>query len=138
MLTIYNMFATTMMAQPLAWMEATGLPQEAFAINDLVQVWKKHRSEMQAAVIYPIGDMPDGKSFTGFASYTPDKVYVLLFREYTTENTGDFKLPIKMEQKSLKTFVPLAGHGKISNVQHNSFSVNMPQKFQFVFGYFAR
>ncbi len=132
------MFATTMMAQPLAWMEATGLPREAFAVNDLVQVWKKHRSDMQSGIIYPIGDMPNGRNFTGFASYTRDKVYVLLFREYTTGNTGHFKLPDTKEHMRLRTFIPLAGNGKVSNVKQDSFSVNMPQQFQFLFGYFVR
>lgn len=93
---------------------------------------------MQSGIIYPIGDMPNGRNFTGFASYTRDKVYVLLFREYTTENTGHFKLPDTKEHKRLRTFIPLAGNGKVSNVKQDSFSVNMPQQFQFLFGYFVR
>ena len=74
-------FAITMMAQPLAWMEATALPKEAFSIKPLIDEWKKERDNMTAGIIHPVGEMPDGFSYTGFASYTKSRLYVLFFRE---------------------------------------------------------
>lgn len=74
-------FAIAMMGQPLAWMEATGLPEEAFEVVPLVEEWKKVRDEMQRGVIVPVGQEPNGYSFPGFVSYGEKKVFVLLFRE---------------------------------------------------------
>src|SRR5690606_21369831 len=37
------MFATTMIGQSLAWMEATALPEEAFDVIPLIQKWKENR-----------------------------------------------------------------------------------------------
>lgn len=76
------LFAITMMAQPLAWMEASGLPDEAFALRDVVE---KYRTEVQTdlheGIIMPIGEEPSGRSWTGFQSVRGSEGYILVFRE---------------------------------------------------------
>lgn len=76
------LFAITMVAQPLAWMEASGLPDEAFALRDVVE---KYRREVQhplhQGIIMPIGEEPSGRSWTGFQSIRGSEGYILVFRE---------------------------------------------------------
>ncbi|HMR19676.1 MAG TPA: alpha-galactosidase, partial [Sphingobacterium sp.] len=86
-------FAMTMMAQPLAWMEATALPREAFSVRPLIDAWKRERTEMQRGIVHPIGEMPNGFGFTGFVSVTKNRIYVLVFREYAKEHSYTFDLP---------------------------------------------
>lgn len=95
-------FATTMVGQPLAWMEATGLP--------------------------------DGYSFPGFVSYTPNKVFVLLFRENTAAADVAFFLP--RESLEGKQFVPLAGEGLLVDFEGVRLNTRFDQPFQFLFGFF--
>ncbi len=74
-------FAITMMAQPLAWFEATGLPAEAFEIADLVRTYREHQTRIHAGHIFPIGEEPSGTGWAGFQSIRDDGGYVLVFRE---------------------------------------------------------
>jgi alpha-galactosidase len=129
-------FAITMMAQPLAWMEATALPPEAFLVKPLIDVWKGERSVMQSGIIHPIGDMPTGFAFTGFVSYTDDRIYVLVFREMTEGNTHTFKLPYCGGK--LQKFTKLWGEGEIRDLdtKEGAFSTVFDSHFQFLWGYF--
>lgn len=127
-------FAITMMGQPLAWMEATALPDEAFSVTPLVQAWKKERSQMQSGVIHPVGQMPDGYQFTGFVSYAKQKTYVLLFRENSSETDTVFELPFG--KISDKKFVKIAGEGNLIKAGNASVKVHFPETFQFLWGYF--
>lgn len=79
------LFAITMAAQPLAWMEASNLPPEAFRIAHLIKTYKKYWHEWHSGQIFPIGEEPSGMSWTGFQSVLQDKSfgYVLVFREMT-------------------------------------------------------
>ncbi len=78
-------FAITMMAQPLAWFEGTGLPEEAFEIAPLVKTYKEYWGDIHAGQIFPIGDEPSGRSWTGFQSIQGEEGYFLIFREYNNE-----------------------------------------------------
>ena len=66
-----------MMGQPLAWMEATGLPAEAFEVSRLIRLWQSERGRMQKGIIRPVGEEPDGYSFPGFVSTSGHRLYVL-------------------------------------------------------------
>ncbi len=103
-------FAITMMAEPLAWFEGTGLPEEAFDIAPLVKTYRKYWSDIHAGQIFPIGDEPSGKSWTGFQSMKNGEGYFLIFRENNDK-----------KQRSLTTWLPggqhvrfrtILGHGK--------------------------
>ncbi|RNC63689.1 alpha-galactosidase [Proteiniphilum sp. X52] len=125
-------FAITMMGQPLAWMEATGLPDEAFDVRSLIDIWKSERSRMQQGVISPVGQIPDGFSFPGFVSCADDRVYVLLFRENTSHSTGRYDLSRDIDEMN---FVKLAGDGAIVDVEGSTVEVNYTKPFQFLWGY---
>lgn len=75
------LFAITMMAQPLAWMEAHNLPEEAFALKPVMDVYKEIQYDLHSGAIFPIGDIPSGKSWTGFQSIHDGYGYFLIFRE---------------------------------------------------------
>lgn len=83
-------FAIAMMGEPLAWMEATGLPQEAIpAIKPFVEKYKTVRNDIHRGFIFPIGEEPSGRSWTGFQSITSDHSgYFLVFREDNDSPTG--------------------------------------------------
>ena len=74
-------FAVTMMAQPLAWFEASGLPEEAFEIAPLVRAYVEHQERVHAGHTFPIGEEPCGTGWTGFQSCRDDGGYFLVFRE---------------------------------------------------------
>ena len=128
------LFATTMIGQSLAWMEATALPEEAFDVIPLIQKWKENRSLMQKGIITPIGQMPDGYSFPGFISSYDNKTFILLYRENTYEENGIYYIPV--ENLSNKNFTKLAGDGSIKALEGNNIEVSYTAPFQFIWGYF--
>lgn len=73
--------AITFMAQPLAWLEGTGLPEEAFSIAPALKTYREHQSRIHEGQIFPIGEEPCGTGWTGFQSINGDKGYLLVFRE---------------------------------------------------------
>ncbi|MBN1108138.1 MAG: alpha-galactosidase [Bacteroidales bacterium] len=78
-------FAITMMAQPLAWFEGTGLPEEAFRTADLIKKYRSIQSDIHSGTILPAGEEPDGSSWTGFQSLKGNEGYMLVFRERNSE-----------------------------------------------------
>ena len=84
------LFATTMAGQPLAWFEASNLPEEAFGIRDLMEKYKKVQYDFHQGTILPIGEEPSGRSWTGFQSLCHSKNgYLLIYREDNArEETG--------------------------------------------------
>ena len=88
------LFATTMMSNPLFWMEVQFLPEkQRLELNRVMPVWKAIREELANCDVVPVGERPDGAAFTGFTAYSPDgkKAYFLCFREVNDENTYTFK-----------------------------------------------
>lgn len=77
-------FAVTMLANPLFWMEMQFLPEEQRKqLAPLMQAWKAHRADFADADIVPIGERPSGRSLTGFSVRAKECEYLLLFREVT-------------------------------------------------------
>jgi hypothetical protein len=105
------LFAITMMAQPLAWFEASGLPEQAFSTSKIITDYKKVMTDIHYGVILPLGDEPSGRSWTGFQSIVNEnKGYFLIFREAN-----------ELQKMELKTYLPagtlvkcntLIGNGK--------------------------
>jgi len=105
------LFAISMMAQPLAWFEATGLPEQAFSTSKTIAAYKKVMTDIHFGVILPLGDEPSGRSWTGFQSIVNEnKGYFLIFREAS-----------ELQKIELKTYLPagmqvkcnaLIGNGK--------------------------
>jgi alpha-galactosidase len=104
-------FAATMMAQPLAWFEGSGLPNEAFATGAVIKAYSQHQSRIHEGAILPIGKEPNGTSWTGFQSMRNEKRgYVLVFREYNPTGQGEMSL-YDLASQSV-TFEHVCGQGK--------------------------
>ena len=75
-------FATTMAGQPLAWFEASSLPDEAFKSVDLIKGYVALQGKFHSGKIFPIGQEPSGYGWTGFQSIVNNNGgYLLAFRE---------------------------------------------------------
>lgn len=80
------LFATTLPAAPLAWMELQHLsPKRAAGVKPIIRLWRTYRRELHECVIVPIGDAPTGAGWTGFAFIDraggQRLAHLLLFRE---------------------------------------------------------
>mgnify|MGYP000210060887 FL=1 len=105
------LFAITLAAQPLAWMEASNLPEEAYATATLLKEYQPLQLQFHQGIILPIGEEPSGRSWTGFQSIVSDtQGYLIIYREDNdiAKRTIDTWLP---EGKKV-TFTPLMGNGK--------------------------
>ncbi len=90
------LFATIMFAQPLGWFEASNLPEAYFEqLPQITSVWRAHREAIFDGTILPLGDRPDGASWTGFVSIASDRqsAYLLVLRETNDRPTHTFALP---------------------------------------------
>ncbi len=103
--------ATTFAAQPLAWMEASNLPEEAYSTGQLLKEWMDIAASFHSGTILPIGEEPSGTSWTGFQSVTDaGHGYLIVYRENTPTAKGCIKTWLP-EGKCVR-FRPLLGSGK--------------------------
>jgi hypothetical protein len=103
-------FATTLAAQPLAWFEASQLPEEAEVIMPIVEAYKKVWKDFHKGVILPVGNMPSGYSWTGFQSLQRDEGYIVVFREMNPNSTALLSTHFQPGQKVV--FQSLSGGGE--------------------------
>jgi alpha-galactosidase len=74
--------ATTLVANPLGWFEASGLEADfRSAVAALVSTWKGQRDGLHGGTILPIGARPGGAATCGFISLGADGAHLLVFRE---------------------------------------------------------
>jgi hypothetical protein len=105
------LFAITMMAQPLAWFEASSLPEQAFSTSKTIADYKKVMTKIHAGIILPLGDEPSGRSWTGFQSIVnKNKGYFLIFREANESPTKEIK--IYLQSGTIIKCTALIGKGK--------------------------
>ncbi len=87
------LFASVMLSNPLFWMELQFLPDyRRTELAPIMKVWREMREDIASADISPIGQCPDGRSFTGFKINGEEKSYLLLFREVTDREVFEFDL----------------------------------------------
>ena len=126
-------FAVAMMAQPLAWFEGTGLPEEAFEIAPLLAVWREHAGRYHAGTTLPVGDEPDGVSWTGFQSLIGEtEGYLLVLRELSPEDST--KLATWFDPGARVRLRRLAGAGADSEGEVDAsgrLPVSLPTPFSF-------
>ena len=84
--------AIALMAQPLAWFEATGLPDAAFEIAPAVRIYREHQECIHAGQIFPIGEEPSGTGWTGFQSIREGGGYLIVYREWNDRGSARLKL----------------------------------------------
>lgn len=105
------LFAITMAAQPLAWFEGTGLPEEAVSTGgSVIRKYREIQPDFHSGHIFPIGQEPSGRSWTGFQSVQEGKGYLLVFREDNNASTVSMKTWLPEGKKV--TCTPVAGKGK--------------------------
>jgi alpha-galactosidase len=107
------LFATTMFANPLGWFETSNLPDDyVAAVGRLAAVWKRERPRLFAGTIVPIGSVPDGVGWTGFASVAAggQSGYLLLFRELNKSPEWSIDLPLFAGEHRVTV---LAGNGTV-------------------------
>ena len=108
------LFATVMFSSPLGWFEVSNLPDTYVAqAGGLIRLWKQYREEIHTGHILPIGQTPDGVSWTGFCSIGRRSVHVLVFRELSDAASHTFDVP-GISQDSVPTL--LAGEGEATLV----------------------
>ena len=101
-------FASVMFTNPLCWMEMTHLSEEDCAsLASITSVWKEISGDLAFADVTPLGDEPDGITFTGLRADCGDHGYLLFFRENSPETAHVFS-GAEIEGKSL---TKLAGTG---------------------------
>lgn len=126
------LFSNTMAAQPLAWFESTGLPDEAFTTAKTIKKYREVQEELHAGITLPIGEEPSGRSWTGFQSMQKDKGYFIVYREYTAKDAKEVKTYLEEGQqikltrilgdgKDFKTLVSSEGRVRFVLQEQNSF-----------------
>jgi hypothetical protein len=127
------LFATTMAAQPLAWMDVADLPSEALATQKLIKKYRSVQHDFHKGVILPIGEEPSGKSWTGFQSINGGEGYLLIFREQASNDTENIET--WLPKGLMIEFTPVAGDGvkfKQQVSENGTISVQLPETNTFV------
>ncbi|MBF6627194.1 MAG: alpha-galactosidase [Proteiniphilum sp.] len=102
------LFAITMVAQPLAFFDATDLPDAALDNERLIKKYREIQFDLQNGSTFPVGDEPNGRSWTGFQSIHHDRGYFILFRENNDEPTKTIET--FLEEGCEVVLQPLFGH----------------------------
>lgn len=109
-------FATSLAGQPLAWMEAANLPEEAFDIKPLVDAYRKVQHEFHSGTVLPVGSEPDGSSWTGFQSLvSPTEGFLLVYRE--DHPSARHNLPTWLPEGATVELEPVLGSGRRTRVK---------------------
>lgn len=129
------LFATVMMTSPLGWFEVQNLPPSYVKeAAPLIAVWKQYRNRMATGTVLPIGEAPDGTSWTGFVSISSDSrtVYALLFRELNDRSGYSLILPT-LNTKDKWHVETLAGDGSLTILPRGRLAVTIPKPQNYVF-----
>ncbi|MBC7807467.1 MAG: alpha-galactosidase [Akkermansiaceae bacterium] len=130
------LFATVMFASPLGWFETASLPESYFAgAASLIATWKAHRDAIFSGTILPLGDAPDGVSWTGFVSVAADRrsAYVLAFREASPAAEWQAHLPLLSDVAQPVAATILGGDGSATVLPGRKIAVAIPDLQRFLF-----
>jgi alpha-galactosidase len=128
-----TLFATVMFSNPLGWFEVSKLPEEyCQSVKALVSLWKKERANLFAGRILPIGNLPDGLSWTGFASVprTSGPGYLLFFRELNTDPEWSLNMNTLFSVDKQRV-TRLSGKGT-ATVSGNTLTIHIPEKLNYL------
>ena len=62
------------------------------SLKNIISVYKKERDNFKDAMINPIGERPDGISYTGFDISKDNNGYLVLLKEKSEQNTYTYSL----------------------------------------------
>lgn len=130
-------FAIAMMSSPLFFQETWKYnPEVREPLRNLISIYKKHRVKMYNGYVFPIGDLPNDASWTGFQNHNPETStgYLTIFREI---NNAQSEKSIKLKFLSGKS-IDLENllTGEKQTVQSDAtgnvvFSIDKPTSFKF-------
>ena len=129
------LFAIAMVASPLAWMEVSDISERVRDCwKPLVSRWKRERDGLHAGTIVPIGECPDGYSWTGFASVGVDAAQgqLIVFRE--ANGSPSFLIDTKgflPDSTRHLTFEHMGGRGRVT-AEDGVLNVEILKKLDFV------
>lgn len=96
------LFASVMVANPLIWMEMSHLSdKQTQELKSIISVYKKERENILKGEVFPIGERPDGYSYTGFEVISPDKNYLILLKEKSEETGFTYNLKSEITEFSI-------------------------------------
>lgn len=104
------LFAITMPGQPLAFLDATDLPDAPLENPNLIKTYRQLQYDFHQGMILPVGEEPSGKSWTGFQSIREKEGYLLVFRELTPDKST--KLNVCFDAGDRVEFEPVLGDGQ--------------------------
>jgi len=127
------LFAITMMAQPLAWFEATGLPLDAYELAPVIKKYRSIQTRIHSGDILPIGKEPSGYNWTGFQSVVnSNSGYLIVFREKSKEK--EHLLSTYFPANTKVHLTSILGKGKSVTVHtnmDNEISLFLPSEFSY-------
>jgi hypothetical protein len=126
----------SLMASPIFFQETQYYSKEARAqIKPILDVYKKHRPEMYKGYVFPLGDEPDNKSWTGFQNYDPttNSGYLTIFRELKN-NESSKELSLKfLQNKKIRLWNLLTNEEKFINMNGDKITFVIDQNAGFRF-----
>tara|TARA_R110002051_G_scaffold325487_2_gene428177 strand:+ start:884 stop:2953 length:2070 start_codon:yes stop_codon:yes gene_type:complete len=130
--------AIALMGSPLFFQETQYISQQARSdIKQLLSTYKKNREKMYEGIVYPIGDEPDDRSWTGFQNHhQSDTGYLMVFREmnnkeHTKKLALNFCADKKIKFKNLMTGVTWTE--KCDSKGQVVLNIEQPADFLFLF-----
>lgn len=133
---LYSMdyvFAVVIPANPLVWMEMTGLSEDdAALLSKITTAYKPYAPEIFSSRVIPIGNAPNGMTFSGYLCESEDKSvsHLLLFRESTKNSAFTFELPTDASGKKAETLYKSAPAEYI--IEDNKITVTFSEERSFV------
>ena len=130
------LFATVMVANPLFWMEMSNLQDDdAKTLAKISAIYKDYKKELFNSRVVPIGNRPNGASFSGYCCLDSNSTHLILFREAAKGDTFTFDLP--------KDISGLVGETIYQNndanysIDNNKITVNFSAERSFIWLRFA-
>lgn len=110
--------ATTMASQPMGFFETSGLPEPAFKCSSIIENYLAVQKDFHKGIILPIGELPDGRSWTGFQSIsTAISGFILVFRELNDRPEALIETWLPADSEIILEHI--AGHGKGQRLKSN-------------------
>ncbi|MCH7398036.1 alpha-galactosidase [Belliella sp. DSM 107340] len=119
-------FAASLVGQPLAWMELSGLEDVKDSLSTIISEYRTFAHDIHSGLVIPIGEEPSGSSWTGFLIEAEEVDYLLVYRELTDTDSHTFPLPRKYGKASI-----LFGDEFETQILENGIQVKFQKHYSF-------
>ncbi|MCH7411492.1 alpha-galactosidase [Belliella sp. DSM 111904] len=121
-------YASTWAAQPLAWMELTGLLHGVSEVSNLSEVYSIAQKDWHHSVVLPLGSEPSGYAWSGFWMENKTKAYdhLLVYKEASDQEMYTFDLPNSYSNVKVEY-----GTSSTTLIDKDKLNVEMEGKYQF-------